>query len=220
MNHPDIYSNATVPLAGSGTPAACDEGNQPFLDMESRPWQINLCGKVPPWLMMTVIVPLAILLVSLLFLPLVLSLYLWTYIIWNGFGEPSYVGMIFSVCPMFIICKLCKAARSDIGKTTKHTHAAGCLCLLLCLLSVAVCFDGSDYFLAASSGIVLPGVMNLAGATVLATYDEERNALSPAESRTHSVGWLGWLALLATALLPLLEILATIPITKETIEAQ
>ena len=62
--------------------------------------------------------------------------------------------------------------------------------------------------------------MNLAGATVLATYDYERNALFPAQCRTHSVGWLGWLALLATALLPLLEILATIPITKETIEAQ
>lgn len=220
MNHPDIYSNATVPLAGSGTPAACDEGNPPFLDTASRPWQLNLCGKVPPWLMITVIVPLAILLVSLLFLPLVLSLYLWTYIIWNGFGEPSYVGMIFSVCPMFIICKLLKTARTDIGKTKMHTRAAGCLFLLLSLLSVAVCFDGSGYSLASSSGIVLPAVMNLAGATVLATYDYERNALSPAQCRTHSVGWLGWLALLATALLPLLEILATIPITKETIEAQ
>mgnify|MGYP004567138641 CR=1 FL=1 len=214
MKHPDIYSIATAPLAGSGTPAACDEGNPPFLDTESRPWQMNLCGKVPPWLMMTVIVPLAISVSLPLLLLLILSLYSWVFVIWDGFGQPSYVGSIFAVCPMFIICKLCKTARTGIGKTMMHARAASCLCLLLCLLSVAVCFHGSGFSLASSSGIVLPAVMNLAGATALITYDYERNTTFPVQKRTYSVGWLGWLALLATALLPLLEILATIPTTK------
>ncbi len=212
MKHPDIYSIATAPPAGSYVPAACSEGNPPFLDTESRPWQMNLCGKVPPWLMMTVIVPLAILVSLLLFLPLILSLYSWTFVIWNGFGEPSYVGMIFAVCPMFIICKLLKTARTGSGKTMMHARAVGCLCLLLLLLSVVVCLAGSGLSLASSSAIVLPAVMNLAGATALIAYDRERNTTFPAERRTYSVGWLGWLALLATVLLPLLEILATMPI--------
>ncbi len=212
MKHPDLYSIAAAPLAGSVVPAACDEGNPPFLDTASRPWQMNLCGKVPPWLMMTAIVPLAILVSLPLLLLLGLSLYSWTVILWNGFGEPSYVGSIFAVCPMFIICKLCKTARTGIGKTMMHAHAVGCLCLVLCLLSAAVCLDGNGFSLASSSGIVLPAVMNLAGAAALITYDCERNALFPTERRTQPVGWSSWLALLATALLPLLEILATIPI--------
>ncbi len=214
MKHPDLYSIAAAPLAGSGTPAACNEGNPPFLDTASRPWQMNLCGKVPPWLMMTVIVPLAISVSLPLLLLLILSLYSWVFVIWDGFGQPSYVGSIFAVCPMFIICKLLKTARTGTGKTMMHARAAGCLCLLLCLLSVAVCFGGNGFTLASSGGIVLPAVMNLAGATALTTYDYERNTTFPAESRTHSGGWLGWLALLATALLPLLGILAAMPTTK------
>lgn len=212
MKHPDLYGIATAPLTGSCAPAACGEGNPPFLDTESRPWQMNLCGKVPPWLMMTVIVPLAILVSPLLLLPFILSLYSWTFVIWDGFGQPSYVGMIFAVCPMFIICKLLKAARTGSCKPTMHAHAISCLCLLLTLLSVVVCLDSSGFSLATSNGIVLPAVMNLAGATALITYDSERNASFPAERRTKSVGWLGWLALLAAALLPLLGILATMPI--------
>ncbi len=212
MKHPDIYSIAAAAPAGSCVPTECDEGNPPFLDTASSPWQMNLCGKVPPWLMMTVIVPLAISVSLPLLLLLILSLYSWTFVIWNGFGQPSYVGSIFAVCPMFIICKLLKTARTDSGKTMMHARAAGCLCLLLFLLSVVVCLDSSGYFLVSSSGIVQPAVMNLAGAVVLTTYDCERTTTFPAERRTQYVGWLGWLALLATALLPLLEILATIPI--------